>query len=165
MEREYLSWGDVDALIEHLIPQFKRQFDALLMITRGGIIPGGLIAEALDLHYVLTAAVEFLPASEQKLAWPTFLQFPSDAQLRNKVILVVDDIWDSGRTIMTVEGRTRAVGGTVETAVLHYKPGKSFFAREGPTYFAAITHNWIVYPWESGRGRDMILRPVTPELA
>ena len=165
MEREYLAWQDVDALIDHLIPQFKRGYDALLMITRGGIIPGGLIAEALSLQVVLTAAVEFLPSSEQKLAWPTFWQFPADSQLRHKTILVVDDIWDSGRTIMTVKGRTEAVGGVVETAVLHYKPGQSFFAREGPTYYAAITHKWIVYPWEIDRGRDLMMRPLVPVLS
>ena len=165
MEREYLTWQGVDALIDHLIPQFRRGYDALLMITRGGIIPGGLIAEALNLQYVLTAAVEFLPSSEQRLAWPTFLQFPADSQLRDKVILVVDDIWDSGRTIMTVKGRIEAVSGTVETAVLHYKPGQSFFAREGPTYYAAITHKWIVYPWEIDRGPDLVMRPLVPELS
>jgi hypoxanthine phosphoribosyltransferase len=165
VEREYLAWQDVDALIDHLIPQFKRGYDALLMITRGGIIPGGLIAEALSLQVVLTAAVDFLPSSEQKLAWPTFWQFPADSQLRHKTILVVDDIWDSGRTIMTVKGRTEAVGGVVETAVLHYKPGQSFFAREGPNYYAAITHKWIVYPWEIDRGRDLMMRPLVPVLS
>lgn len=164
-EREYLTWNDVDQLIDHLIPQFRRAYDALVLITRGGIIPGGLIAEALNIQFILTAAVEFLPAHQQKLAWPTFHQFPNDTQLRNQSILVVDDIWDSGRTIMTVRGRIEAAGGEVETAVLHYKVGQSFFAREAPTYYAALTRNWIVYPWEVDRGRDRVVRPLVPELS
>ena len=165
MEREYLTWHDVDALIDQLVPQFEREYDALLMVTRGGIIPGGLIAELLKMQVVLTAAVEFLPASEQRMAWPTFLQFPADNQLRNKNILVVDDIWDSGRTIMSVVGRIQSANGNAETAVLHYKPGQSFFTGEGPTYYAAITHKWIVYPWEMDRGQDLVMRPLKPELS
>ena len=42
MRRKVLTWGDVDALIDYLIPQFEGTFDAILMITRGGIVPGAL---------------------------------------------------------------------------------------------------------------------------
>jgi Predicted phosphoribosyltransferases len=44
MRRERLTWADVDALIDHLIPQFDHTFDGMLLITRGGIVPGGLLA-------------------------------------------------------------------------------------------------------------------------
>jgi hypothetical protein len=49
---EYLSWTEVDALIDHLLPQLKGPYDALVMVTRGGIIPGGIVAEALDIRRV-----------------------------------------------------------------------------------------------------------------
>ena len=42
--RELVTWEDVDRLIDHLIPQFRREFTAMVMITRGGIVPGGLLA-------------------------------------------------------------------------------------------------------------------------
>ncbi|MGE5462960.1 MAG: hypothetical protein ACM3PS_06385, partial [Syntrophothermus sp.] len=57
--RELISWDEVDRLIDHLIPQFKREFTAMVMITRGGIIPGGMLAEAMDITHILTAAVDF----------------------------------------------------------------------------------------------------------
>ena len=41
MRKEVLTWSDVDKLIDHLIPQFEVEFDAMVMITRGGLIPGG----------------------------------------------------------------------------------------------------------------------------
>lgn len=152
---EFLTWQAVDQLVDHLLPQLRGPYDALLMVTRGGIIPGGLIAEALDIRYILTAAVEF-PRSEQvRLAWPTFLQFPSDALLRDKRVLIVDDIWENGRTITTVMGRVRAAAGMPETAVLHYKPGTSLFRNAGPDYYAAITDRFVVYPWEIDRGPDL----------
>ena len=48
MRKEVLVWNDVDRLIQELLPQFRGSYDALLMITRGGIVPGGILSEALD---------------------------------------------------------------------------------------------------------------------
>lgn len=156
---EFLTWADVDGLIEHLLPQLADRYDALVMVTRGGIVPGGIISEALDIHEVLTAAVEFPPADRQpegRLAWPRFLQFPPEDRVRGRRVLVVDDIWDSGRTITAVRGQIEAFGGFPELAVLHYKPGRSLFGGIGPDYYAAITNKWIIYPWEMWRREDGI---------
>ena len=151
-KREVLSWADVDGLIDQLLPQMTGGFDALIMITRGGIIPGGLIAEALNIRHILTAAVEFPSENAPRLlAWPTFLQFPDDSLTRGKRVLVVDDVWTHGRHIMTVRGRVEASGARTETAVLHYKPTASLFPNHKPTYYAALTDAYVVYPWEIDR--------------
>ena len=146
--REILSWADVDRLIDHLIPQFRGEFDGILMITKGGLIPGGILSEALQIRHVLTAAVHFPDEVDQKLAWPTFMQFPSDTLLTDRRILVVDDIWANGRAIMIVRGRLAAVGCDLETAVLHYRERANLFRDTGPDYYGAITNRYIVYPWE-----------------
>lgn len=59
MRRELVSWIDIDTLIDHLVPQFQEAYDAMLIITRGGVVPGGLLAEALGINLILTAAVDF----------------------------------------------------------------------------------------------------------
>lgn len=151
-KREVLTWADVDSLIDQILPQMTGSFDALVMITRGGIIPGGLIAEALNIAVILTAAVEFPSGDAPRLlAWPTFFQFPDESLTRGRRVLVVDDVWTHGRHIMTVRGRIEASGARTETAVLHYKPSASLFPNHKPTYYAAITDSYIVYPWEIDR--------------
>ncbi|RME83762.1 MAG: phosphoribosyltransferase [Caldilineae bacterium] len=161
--REELSWQDVEALIDRLLPQVAGQFDIMLLITRGGIIPGGMLAESLDIKDVLVASVEFpKDPGIDTLAWPTFSQFPSDTLLRGRRVLVVDDVWDSGRTINTVRGRVEAAGGQPKTCVLHYKPARSRFPEREPDFYAAITDRWIIYPWELDRGPDFAVRG--PEL-
>ena len=155
MEREVLTWQDIDELADVLLPQIAGQFDVILIITRGGIVLGGILAEALDIRDVLIAAVEFPRSPEiSELAWPTFLQFPSDTLLRGRRVLIVDDVWDSGRTINTVRGRVEAAGGLPATCVLHYKPARSRFPDRAPDFFGALTDRWIVYPWEIDRGPD-----------
>ena len=59
LKTEIISWADVDKLIDHLIPQFRGEFEGLLMITRGGLVPGGILSETLGIKHVLTASVYF----------------------------------------------------------------------------------------------------------
>lgn len=158
MRQHVLTWNDIDALIDHLIPQFEGEFDAILMITRGGIVPGGILAEALDVRTVLTAAVRFEAEAEQTLALPLFDQFPRNELLVGKRIMIIDDIWASGRTACAVRGRVAAAGGRPAVTVLHYKPGRSLFRGVGPDYYAALTDAWVLYPWESPR--DLIGAPL-----
>lgn len=158
MRREILTWNDVDQLIDHLLPQFKVEFDAMIVITRGGVIPGGLLAEALDLSTILTAAVGFPAEMEMELkkpslvAWPKFIQFPDDTLLRDQRLLIVDDVWGSGRTITAVKNRITSTAGIGYTCVLHYNPHRSLFGTVRPDYYAAVTDAFIVYPWEIDRG-------------
>lgn len=159
--RELLTWEDVDRLIDHLLPQFGKELDAMMMITRGGIIPGGMLSDALNIEIVLTAAVDFpFEAKRQAaklLAWPQFVQFPEDRLLSGLRVLVVDDVWGSGRTITAVKNRVSAAGGLPSTCVLHFNPSRSLFSQARPDYYAATTDAYIVYPWEIPRGTDKVL--------
>ena len=157
LERDVLGWDDVDKLIDHLLPQFRGEFDGLLMITKGGLIPGGILSEVMDIKHVLTASVYFPSEVNRKLAWPTFIQFPPDTLLTNRRILVVNDIWANGRVVMIVQGRLAAVGCESESAVLHYRIKSSLFPDTGPDYYGAITDRQIIYPWEGS-----VLPPHTP---
>jgi hypothetical protein len=159
--REVITWGEVDKLISVLMPQFEREFTAMVIITRGGVIPGGLLAEALNLTHLLTAAVDFpaeLDGEREKLkAWPQFIQFPADDLVRGRATLIVDDVWGSGRTITAVKNRVSSAGGFPETCVLHFNPYRNLFGSVRPDYYAAITDAFIVYPWEIDRGGDRVM--------
>jgi hypoxanthine phosphoribosyltransferase len=165
IRRETLTWDDVDKLIDHLLPQFEYEFDAMVMVTRGGIVPGGMLAEAMHVSDIFTAAVNF-PAeieNEQQreksrlLAWPKFLQFPDENLVRGRRLLVVDDVWGSGRTITAVKNGLTGQGGVAYTCVLHFNPYRSLFGTVRPDYYAAITDAYIVYPWENKRGTENVL--------
>jgi hypoxanthine phosphoribosyltransferase len=164
---EVLTWEEVDRLIDHLLPQFEEEIEAMVIITRGGVIPGGLLAEAMDIKHILTAAVDFptqIQMEKAKLmAWPQFIQFPEDAALRGRQTLVVDDVWGSGRTITAVKIRVAAAGGLPHTCVLHFNPYRNLFGSSRPDYFAAITDAHIIYPWEIDRGPDRVLLPDRPQ--
>ena len=147
MSQQALSWQDVDALVEHLLPQFYGIFDALVMVVRGGLIPGAMIAERLNIIDLFTASVSFgeskIPLSETLSTriplelpphprvemgnMPHFSHFPPDALLDGRRTLVVNHVWNHGRSINAVAGRVLAAGGSPELCVLHFKPANSIF--------------------------------------
>jgi hypoxanthine phosphoribosyltransferase len=148
INKEFLTWQQIEAMVEQLAKQlYGRTFDAMLAVTRGGMVPAGLIAYHLDIRNILVAAVQFYTGVGQRALTPTFLQFPADPFITGKSLLIVDDIWDSGKTISSVKERIVAAGGTPITAVLHYKPTASLFP-DKPDYYVQATDEWIVYPWE-----------------
>lgn len=161
IRNEFLTWDDVNRLIDHLMPQFEEEFEAMVIITRGGVIPGGLLAEAMNLTHILTAAVDFPAQMEMEraklMAWPQFIQFPDDRTVKGRKTLVVDDVWGSGRTITSVKIRVLAAGGIPSTCVLHFNPYRNLFGSARPDYYAAITDAHIVYPWEIHRGTDRVI--------
>src|SRR5574341_1646837 len=122
MDKLYLSWDDVCRLVDRIVPQITGHFDALMAITRGGIVPGGLFSGRLRIQQVFIASVYFFQDEAKTLDWPIFLQFPGDDLLHGKRILVVDDIWDKGITITNVRERILQAGGEAVTVVLHYRP-------------------------------------------
>jgi hypoxanthine phosphoribosyltransferase len=152
LERRYISWTDVGRMVAALLAQLPCDFDNILVITRGGMVPACLISEQTNIRNIVAAAVMFYTGEGDTLPDPVFLQFPADPLLYGKRIIVVDDVWDTGRTIVAVKQRIEAAGGHADLAVLHYKPTHSKFA-ERPDYYADTTDAWIVYPWDPVRAK------------
>lgn len=149
--RDVVTWDDLDRLVAALADRLAgRPFDVLLAITRGGMVPAGMLSYRLRLRDILVAAVEYYDEYGQPGPHPTFFQFPADPLLRGKRVLIVDEVWDSGTTIAAVTDRVRQAGGIPTTAVLHYKPANSV-VDEIPDVSAVETDAWVVYPFKAGQ--------------
>ena len=110
-----LSWDDIEVLVDKLCERILFEtptVDSVTGIARGGLIPAVMVSHKLGLPYV-------------------------DYALPNT--LVIDDIADSGATLLKAPG--------VYTAVLHYKPHTSCFK---PSIWAEDYKGdkWLLYPWE-----------------
>lgn len=165
MRKEMISWLEVDRLIDHLIPQFHIEFDTILMLSKGGVIPGGLLSEVLGIDDLMLVKIDFPKEFEMEtqrqdprlLAWPNIRNFPTESQLSNRNILIVSNAWGTGRCQTSARNRISGAGGTPFTCVLHYNPQINLFENEKPDFYAAVTDAWIIYPWEAARGKDLFL--------
>ena len=55
----YLSWEDIEELVARLVADLPRDYDLLLVITRGGMVPACLISEQTNIRNIVAAAVMF----------------------------------------------------------------------------------------------------------
>lgn len=147
--KRIIDWSEVDWLVQSIVRRVPIEpYDIVLVITRGGMVPACLISERLHLRNIMVAAVQFHTRSGESLDSPVFWQFPDDELLRGKSVMVVDDVWDSGRTAIAVRDRVREVAHHVDLVVLHYKPESSEFPDQKPDIYGEITGDWIIYPWD-----------------
>lgn len=88
---------------------------------------------------------------------PRFLSFPSTDALEGRRVLVVDDVWDSGRTARAVKLRVqRARPQIAKVAVMHFKPTMNTVQVQ-PDFYCCTTENWVIYPWERSSPKVQLL--------
>ena len=150
VDKDIVTWDALEMLVKQLAEQVGREHDVLLAITRGGLVPAGMLAYLLGHRDILVAAVAFYDDTGQPGEQPAFLQFPADPLLHGKRLLIIDEVWDTGTTIEAVVERVRLAGGEPTTAVLHYKPQRSKVASV-PDHHVVSTDAWVVYPFKYGR--------------
>lgn len=126
--------------------------DILLGIARGGLVPAGALAYALDCKNLFTISVEFYTGVDSRLDVPVMLPPFLDARdLDQAKVLVVDDVADTGKTLELVHRFCAGHVAEARTAVLYEKPQSSIKA----DYAWRRTDRWINFPWSTEA-------PVTP---
>lgn len=139
MEKKYYSWEQFTADSQKIKNQITDQFDCLVGITRGGIFLAGLMSQLMDNRNVYL--VSYNGGGNGENIGRTSDIHPD---LKNKKILLVDDLSDKGNTLSVAKSDLEQLGNIVTIATLHYKPDTKLI----PDYFASLETAWVVYPWE-----------------
>jgi len=132
-----------------LVDKIEWEFDAIIAIARGGLSLAHRLGEYYNIRYVYainTIGYE----QEQKLSSVEVFNIP---QLKaNKNVLIVDDIVDSGDTMIAVLSVLRESYPqiTFKTATLFYKPS----AKLSPTWYVKEPKGWIDFFWSDDIRRD-----------
>ena len=132
--------------------------DLGVILGRGGLEPGNIMARCLDIpaKNIFQAVLSRYRRGTTE-ATNRFVtgQFPPWWRVIGRKVLLVDDVWHEGHTLVEAKRRLRRRGArAVLTAVLHYKPEQNQ-TNEQPDFWAEETERWIVYPWEH---HDELLR-------
>eukprot|EP00871_Galdieria_phlegrea_P000401 jgi/Galph1/1361/GphlegSOOS_G5999.1 len=78
------------------------------------------------------------------LTEPRILYFPENSFLKDRKILIVDDVWDTGRTCKMVS----ASRSSLQNCSITLQTFRSHFPDYLPEYYSVTTEKWIIYPWE-----------------
>lgn len=125
-EKEYLSWGDYNALVDRLIlkvPNIEK-YEYICGVPRGGLLLSLIMSYKLNIPVITPSEISNLVYIDH---------------LDHKSILVVDDIIDSGKTLV----KFVEAGFPIATI---YKQEKCTIK---PDWFVESNTNWIVFPYET----------------
>lgn len=140
--RFHLDCQILSSLIEERIP--RADVKGLISIARGGLAPGVLLAQFLDVRYNETLCVKSYHGTNERSDVELVKGIAQEVlDCQGEGFVVVDDLSDSGETLRFARSLVpKAVFCTV-----YSKPkgasAPDFFAREIPQ------DEWIVFPWET----------------
>lgn len=64
------------------------------------------------------------------------------------VVILIDDVWDSGKSIMKVKEIISSFGAKVLIGVIFFKPTRNKFPTERPDFFVEESNEWLNFPHE-----------------
>ncbi len=145
---ELISWTRFYTLTRRLAFSILRQgFKPHLVIAigRGGYVPARVLCDFLKIEALTAIKIEHwsMGAVKQEAA---HLRFPLNVDISEKRVLVVDDVTDTGDTLIEAVRYLEAQRPSeLKTAVVQHKIGSKFI----PDYFAhrIVKWRWIIYPW------------------
>lgn len=120
----------------------KGKYEAIIAITRGGLIPAYFLARFLEIKVIHTLCLSSY--QEQQRGQIAFHKVEGisvqidPVVIGSNKILFVDDIVDSGETMRTI----RQQYPRARFAALVSR------GRVDPEYFAAHEDGWVKFPWE-----------------
>jgi len=118
--------------------------DIIVAIARGGLVPARLVSDYLNVKKIFTIQLVFYDKVGKHYKKPRLISGLS-CSIKNKNVLVVEDIADSGKSLeFAKKYLEKKSPKKIKFLTLHIKPNSSF----KPDFFAAITDSWVVYPWE-----------------
>lgn len=140
-----VSWDQVEKMCEKIASETKKyKPEVLVGISRGGLVPVRIISDILDTHNIMIMRVQFYRSIGKATDEPKIVQ-GKNLDIHGKRVLVIDDIADTGKSLMVVKSHLRHKHPkSLKFVTLHYKKHSTF----KPDFYVTETDKWVIYPWE-----------------
>lgn len=152
-----VTWLKFHELCKTMTPSIAKYApDIILGVARGGLYPATLLSHILqkELYPIrLTRRVN----DQIKYRTPKWLTEPPRL-VKGKKVLIVDEISDTGETLLRVKEKVKAMKcADVKTAVLY----AHFHSEKVPDFVGVVTDKLILNPWdrEIYKNKKFMLHP------
>lgn len=154
------SWEELYGEIAEIVKKIREDKylpDIVVALSRGGFVPARIICDMMIIKDLLSIKVDHWGITATK-SGKAELRYPLNADLSEKRVLVVDDITDTGESMMVAaESMLKLNPEEVKTAaIFHIKTSKfvpDYFGRE-------IEWIWVIWPWNYVEDMSNILPKV-----
>lgn len=144
---ELLSWGSIirnSRSLAWMVRNSGYSPEIIVAIGRGGYVPARILCDYLIIHDLAAIKVEHWGTSIVREK--AVIKFPLRADIRNKKVLLVDDITDTGDTLkVSLQYLKRFQPREIRTAILVHKTRSTII----PDYFVKkiVKWRWVIFPW------------------
>ena len=146
-KKTYVSWEKFDSLCRALAERISREYcpELIVAVSRGGLVPALIISHTIKNGelYVIKADYYKDDVAKDNMEFNDKPQITQklDRCVKDKRIIVVDEVTDSGRTAFEVKKYIESLGPK-EARVLtgHWTP----WSKCTPDYFAEQADGWVV---------------------
>jgi len=144
-----LHFSDVKQRFEHF--ETDEVFDLIICITRGGLMPAGLLAYKLNIKDIVNVKIESyedtcLGGTQHSIKLDSINDFDLEKIKNAEKVLIVDDIYDTGLTIKTLKYELAE-----HFDLEKFKTFCIVEKRHGAVDYSLFTitdDSWIVFPWD-----------------
>ena len=147
IEFEVPSWDQIYELLLRLAEKIGRDRfhpDVILGICRGGWPPARVMSDLLENPELANVKVEFYIGISEVKSKPVITQ-PVSTSMENKRVLIMDDVADTGESLVLVKEDVNKQGAKeIKIATIYFKP----WSKITPDYYEKETKCWVVFPWE-----------------
>ncbi|MFQ5999968.1 MAG: phosphoribosyltransferase, partial [Candidatus Bathyarchaeia archaeon] len=147
LEFEIPSWDQIYGLLLDLANKVRKagfKPDVIVGVSRGGWPPARVMSDLLENPKLANVTAEFYVGVAETKGKPVITQ-PVSVPVRDKKVLVVDDVADTGESLRLVRAHLGEQGASeVKIATIYYKPWSVVI----PDYYEKETKSWIIFPWE-----------------
>ncbi len=152
------TWNQVCCMLQNQakrICQSGFHPEVIVGVCRGGWVPARILSDLLCTPCLASVKVECYKGTSKSEKGAVLTQCVS-ADVTDKLVLVVDDVSDSGKTLQIVAKHLKTKGAReVRTATLYYKP----FSALSPDFFEKQADKWVIFPWDAKESIRAILEP------
>ncbi|MEZ0345154.1 MAG: phosphoribosyltransferase [Infirmifilum sp.] len=150
-----VSWDEIvdwTYNLSNIIEKSGWKPDIVVSIARGGYVPARLLCDFLDINDLVSIQVLHWGRAAEITA-VAHVKYGFQAELKNKKVLLVDDICDTGDSIITAK----------EYIEKHYSPAEirvavmqwiSSVAKIKPEYYVDEVKEWVWYQYPWTRAED-----------
>ena len=143
-EKIYISWDDFHQDVKNLVTKIREKgdFNRIIAVCRGGLIPAGILSYELDIRQCDSIKIQSYDHYQSREDGSISVE--NNLQDIDEKTLIVDDLSDSGRTFQIVQ---KLFPKAVRACVYCKPRGENvtdIFSRSLPD-------RWIVFPWDVDR--------------
>jgi len=144
---EIPSWNQIYWFLLNLAKTIQNdgfKADIIVGVSRGGWLPARILSDLLENPKLANITAEFYMGTTKIRRKPIITQ-PVSVSVKDKKILLVDDVADTGESLKLVNSHLKEDGASeIKIVTLYRKPWSLIV----PDYYAKETCLWIVFPWE-----------------